>query len=66
MAFTQTQLDRLEEAIAEGVLEVKYQDRTVRYRSLNQMIQLREMMRRELGKRPKTSRVYTKFKKGTC
>jgi len=66
MAFTQAQLDALEEAIAQGVLEVKYQDREVRYRSMNQMLQLRDLMRRSLGKAPKSSRIHAKFKKGTC
>ena len=37
MAYTQTQLDALDVAIAEGVLTVSYDGRTVTYRSLNEM-----------------------------
>lgn len=44
MAFTQAQLDALDEAIAEGVLVVEYQDKKVRYRSLAEMKSIREMM----------------------
>ena len=49
MAYTQTQLDALEEAIAEGALTVQYQDKRTTYRSLKEMRSLREEMRRELG-----------------
>lgn len=49
MSFTQTQLDALTEAIAEGTFKVKYQDKEVTYRSLEEMIKLRELMRQELG-----------------
>ncbi len=53
MAYTQTQLDALEEAIALGALEVEYDDpggrKRVRYRSIEQMRSLRREMRRELG-----------------
>ena len=49
MAFTQIQLTALENAIAQGALTVKYQDKTVTYRSLSEMLQLRETMKKELG-----------------
>lgn len=48
-AFTSEQLAALEKAIAEGVYKVKYQDKEVEYRSLSEMITLRNLMRRELG-----------------
>ena len=48
-SFTQTQLDLLEQAIATGVMEITYDGQTTKYRSLNQMIQIRDMMRAELG-----------------
>lgn len=47
--FTQEKLDALENAIAEGVLKVKYQDKEVQYRSLDEMLRLRDLMRREMG-----------------
>lgn len=44
MAYTQGQIDDLRAAIAEGVLEVRSGDRTVKYRSLDEMRSiLREM-----------------------
>jgi len=49
MAYTQTQLDALEEAIAEGALTVQYQDKRVTYRSLAEMETIRAAMRRALG-----------------
>lgn len=47
--FTQEALDALEEAIAHGALRVKYTDKEVTYRSLADMLQLRDLMRRCLG-----------------
>jgi hypothetical protein len=49
MAWTQAQLDALEEAIASGVLTVKYTDKEVTYRSQKEMLTLRDMMRKALG-----------------
>lgn len=42
--FSQEQLTALDEAIAQGVLEVKYADKTVTYRSLNEMMRIRSLM----------------------
>lgn len=47
--FTEAGLSALEKAIAEGVLKVKYQDKEVTYRSLDEMLTLRGVMRAELG-----------------
>lgn len=49
MAFTQAQIDALEKAIAEGTTRVKYQDREVTYRSLEEMMQILNMMKKSLG-----------------
>ena len=49
MAFSQTQLDALEEAIATGSTRVKYADKEVEYRSLSEMLRLRDIIRRSLG-----------------
>ncbi len=49
MAFTQAQLDALESAIAEGVTKVKYEDKEVTYRSLEEMQRIRNLMRDSLG-----------------
>lgn len=49
MAYTSQQLEALESAIAQGVTKVKYADKEVEYRSLDDMIRLRNIMRQELG-----------------
>ncbi len=62
MSFTQEQLTTLEEAIAQGAMQVKFQDKEVRYQSVNDMLLLRDVMRRALGiSNAKNSRVYAKF-----
>jgi hypothetical protein len=48
-SWTAAQLAALEEAIAEGVTTVQYSDRQVVYRSLTDMLRLRDVMRRDIG-----------------
>lgn len=48
MAFTQTQLDALEAAIASGTLEVRTGDKVVRYQSLADLIRARDLVRDHL------------------
>lgn len=62
--FTQEQLDAIESAIAEGALIVKYRDREVTYRSLNEMLKIRDMMLKDLGQVAKTDRRLSEFSKG--
>lgn len=49
MAFTSSDLNAINEAIASGALEVQYTDKRVKYRSLEDMIKVRNMIRQELG-----------------
>lgn len=49
MAWTNEQLAALEESIALGATTVQYTDRTVTYRSLADMMRLRDMIRSDLG-----------------
>ena len=49
MAFTAIELDLLERAIASGELQVEYQDRTVKYRSLDEMLVILNGMKNDLG-----------------
>lgn len=49
MAFSQTDLDALEEAIASGALKVKYADREVTYQATGDMLKARLVMRNQLG-----------------
>ena len=48
-AWTSDDLATLEKAIAQGVTEVRYGDKTVIYRSLNDMLRTVDMMRKDLG-----------------
>lgn len=49
MAYTTEQLTALENVIADGVLTVKYGEKQVTYRSLDEMIRIRNLMRSDLG-----------------
>lgn len=49
MAYTIDQYNKLKAAIATGALEVKYADKTVKYRSLEEMTAILSMMAKELG-----------------
>ncbi len=67
MAWTQTQLDALEDAIAKGVTLVKYKDKEVRYRTLKDMLELRNKMRECLGLSEKGGgRLKVSTSKGLC
>jgi len=46
--FTQTQIDALTNAIAQGVTEVVHNGKRVRYASIEVMLSLRDRMMREL------------------
>lgn len=48
-AFTLERLTALEKAITDGVRRVKYSDKEVEYRSIEEMMKVRELMRRKLG-----------------
>lgn len=66
MAWTQTDLDALDQAIAAGTLEVSSPSGTVRYHSLADMLHLRRVMRKEVlgSTTSETSTTLTKFSKG--
>ncbi len=49
MAFTQTQVDELRDAIARGVLSVGHGDKRVQYRSLKEMRETLRLMEREIA-----------------
>lgn len=49
MSWTQEQLDSIEQAIAEGSLRVRHDGREVTYRSLDDMIRVRDLIRADLG-----------------
>lgn len=64
MAWTQSDLDALDKAIGSGVTEVRYNDRTVRYRSMDELMRAREIMAKELGIAQKPRRVFPVFSRG--
>ena len=49
MAFSQGQLDAVETAIASGVLRVSYEGKSSEFRSLDDLIRVRGLIRRALG-----------------
>jgi hypothetical protein len=57
--------DALVKSIFEGVLKVEYGDKKVEYRSLNEMIRIKQMLEAELGVGRPSKRTYASFSKGT-
>lgn len=49
MAWTQAQLDAVETAIASGELTVRFGDRTVTYRSVEELLQTRAVIKETLA-----------------
>lgn len=47
--FTQEQLTLLNQAIAEGVTKIEYNGKKIEYRSLKEMIETRDLIKRELN-----------------
>lgn len=64
MAYTQAQLDATQEAYASGSLRVKYSDKEVTYRSLDEMERIIHTMKLELGQASETRRKFGAFNKG--
>ncbi|MFP4209578.1 MAG: phage head-tail joining protein [Wenzhouxiangella sp.] len=61
---TQTDYEALVRAINSGHRQVRFGDRTVEYRSLEEMMRVRDLMARELGLVRRKNRVFTSFSKG--
>jgi thiamine monophosphate synthase len=64
-SYSAEDLAAIEKAIKSGVTKVKFRDREVEYRSLAELKQIRDDMLKDLGRVPKTQRVFASFKKGT-
>lgn len=62
MAYTKVHLDAVERAIARGEKTVRYTDRTVEYRSVDELMRARDLIRSELvqsaGPRSRVVRLY--------
>ncbi len=55
MAFSQAQLDAIENAIAAGVTTVSYEGKSSAFRSLDEMLRVRDIIMRALGLAPQRS-----------
>jgi len=65
MSFTVTHLDALENAIAAGVTRVSYDGKSTEYRTLDEMMRIRDILRRALGLAPSGSAsVYAAHSRG--
>lgn len=62
--WTLEDLTALETAMAQGVKEVQYNDRKVTYRTLQEMKELRELIKRSLGLNKRSGRILCEAKKG--
>lgn len=52
MAWTTTDIEKIEKAIATGSRKVKYGDKEVEYHTLSEMMSLLELMRSEVNGKP--------------
>ena len=60
--FSQAGLDAIEEAIGGGFLEVEYDGKKIRYRTLDELLRIRNLIRQRLGKTdPTPKRVLFKY-----
>lgn len=65
--FTTAQYDALVDAIAKGITVVKYTDKVIEYRSLDEMLRLLDLMEKDLGLKPVGGvRLLAKHSKGLC
>jgi hypothetical protein len=66
MAYTQAQLDAIQEAFVRGVLEARLPDgSTIKYRSLAEMQSIISTLQGELGTNPEhTNVIYPSHKRG--
>jgi hypothetical protein len=58
MAFTQTDLDAVNKAIAAGELSIGLGDMRITYRSLDELIQARAIIEADLASQQATARAY--------
>lgn len=65
MGWTQTDLDAIENAIKSGTLRVKYSDKEVTYRSLDELLKIRDLIKKDLGLSSGVgNRLYASYSKG--
>lgn len=55
--FTQAHLTAIEEAIAGGYLEVRYDDKVVRYQSMSDLLKARQLIASKLSEQSSAMRI---------
>lgn len=65
MAWTSDDLTRIEKAIASGTTKVKFSDKEVTYRTIDELFRVRDEIKKAIGQNTKKTRVLAKFSKGT-
>lgn len=63
--WTLADLIKIKSAIASGAMRVEYNDRTVVYKSLKELIQARQLIEKELGLKKRGGRILCNASKGT-
>ena len=64
-SYVEADLTNVENAIKSGVLTVRFSDgKSVTYRSLDELLKIRDDIQKGLGTAPKTQRIFPKFSKG--
>jgi hypothetical protein len=66
MGYTQDDLTKLEAALASGALEVEYNDRKVRYRSIKELKEAIQIVKKDLGLVNRSARILCETSKGIC
>lgn len=64
-SWTLSDLHAIEKAIATGALTVRYSDKTVTYRSIDELLKARNVIAQALGLSGQTKRVFMEHSKGT-
>lgn len=64
-SFTLADLHAIERAIASGSLVVRYSDKSVTYRSIDELLKARGVIAQALGLAGSTKRVFMEHEKGT-
>lgn len=63
--FSESGLAAIEDAIAGGYLDVEYDNKKIRYRSLDELLRIRNLIRQRLGKTdPAPKRMVFKYSRG--
>lgn len=67
MSYSESEISALERAIATGTLRVTVNGKTIEYRSLDDMLRVRDLMRREagIGGGSSSNRRFATYRRGT-